>query len=89
MSEESVSTSTTQVPTQSPKRFNKLEELGFILSNYIKAKHPLQDDVNFMTIHDDITNEDFDIKRKDPKIFVSKHKNQRRPSKKSEPTKPK
>ena len=44
----------------------------------------IQDDVNFMTIQDDVTNEDFDIKRKGPKIFVSKHKNQRKPSKKSE-----
>ena len=87
MSEESVSTSTTQIPTQSPKRFNKLEELGFIFSNYIKSKYPLQDGVNFMTIHDDVTNEVFDIKRKGSKIFVSKHKNQRRPSKKSEPAK--
>ena len=82
MSEEFVSvTTTTQYPMQTPKRFNKLEELGFILSNYIKSKYPLQDGVNYMTIHDDVTNEDFDIKRKDPKIFVSKHKNQRRPLK--------
>lgn len=39
MSEESVSTSTTQIPKQSLKRFSELEELeelGFILSNYIK-----------------------------------------------------
>ena len=37
----------------------------------------IHDNVNFMTIHDNVTNEDFDIKRKGPKIFVSKHKNQR------------
>lgn len=75
MSTESVSTPA----TKAPKQFSDLEELGFILSNYIKSKHPLQDGVNFMTIHDDVTNEDFDIKRKGNKIYVSKHKNQRRP----------
>ena len=74
MSEESVSMST----TQTQKRFSELEKMGFILSNYIKSKYPLQDGVNFMTIHDDVTGEDFDIKRKGNKIYVSKHKNQRR-----------
>ena len=74
MSEESVSTST----TQAPKLFSELEKMGFILSNYIKSKYPLQDGINFMTIHDDVTGEDFDIKRKGNKIYVLKHKNQRR-----------
>ena len=84
MSEESVSTSITQIPKQSLKRFSELEELGFILSNQNIRFMTIHDDVNFMTIHDNVTNEDFDIKRKGPKIFVSKHKNQRKPSKKPE-----
>ena len=83
MSADSVSASAAQSPkqsrtAQSPKSFNELEELGFIFSKYIRAKYPLQDGVNFMTIHDDVTNEDLDIKRKGPKIFVSKHKVPRR-----------
>ena len=66
--------SAVQSPKQSPKKFNTLEELGFLLSDYIKSKHPLQDGANFMTVHDDVFNADFDIKRKDSKILVSKHK---------------
>ena len=71
-----------QQPKQ-PKPRSSLEELGFILAKYIIKKYPLQDGVNSLTVHDDVTNEDFDITRKknSSKTFVSKHKNQRRPLK--------
>lgn len=64
--------------TQAPRQFNELEELGFVLLKYIKSKYPLQDGVNFATIHDKVINEIFDIKRKGSKIFVTKHKVSRR-----------
>ena len=79
MSAESVSAPATQAPKQAPKQFSELEELGFILSNFIKSRYPLQDGASFTTIHDNVTGVDFDIKRKGNKIYVSKHKNQRRP----------
>ena len=75
MSAESVNTS---AAAQVPKQFNELEELGFIFSKYIKAKYPLPNGVNFMTIHDDVTGAVLDIKRKGTKIFVTKHNVPRR-----------
>lgn len=75
MSTESVSASEAQAPKKAPRQFNELEELGFKLSNFIKSKYPLPEGVNFMSVHDPILDETFDIKRKGPKVFVSIHKN--------------
>ena len=58
----------------STKQFNTLEELGLVMASYIKAKYPLSDRVDFMTIEDELFNKKFDIRRKNGNIYVSLHK---------------
>ena len=75
MSTESVNVSETQAPKKALRQFNELEELGFKLSNFIKSKYPLPEGVNFMSVHDPILAETFDLNRNGSKISALIHKN--------------
>lgn len=75
MSEESVSAPAAQVQ----RNFSALEELGRAFAKFINETHPLPNGVNFMTVRDEATGIVVDVKRKGPKVFVTKHKSRRAP----------
>ena len=62
------------------RQLNDLEKMGLALANIINARHPLPKGRNFMTVHDDVTGLDFDLRRKDCKIFVTLHNDPRAPA---------
>ena len=68
------------VTAQAQRNFSALEELGFALTNYVLAKYHLPEDADFMTVHDEATGLDFDLRRKGRKIFVTLHKDRTPPA---------
>ena len=53
------------------RAFTTLEELGLVCASYIKAKHPLPENVVSMKVTDDVFHKDFILKKKGDNVFVT------------------
>ena len=60
------------------KQFSSIEELGFMLANYLRRKHPLAPDTMKAEVYDKDLDANFTFTRKGDKVYVAPAKQQKK-----------
>ena len=61
-----------------PKHYSSIEELGFMLANYLRRKHPLAPDTMKAEVFDETLEAVFTFTRKDDKVYVAPSRQQKK-----------